>query len=245
MPSMRFVVHGADEVRRAMDISPRQARFAAARALSDTVADIRDGAVVDLPNEFTIRSGWVAKGIRIVRANTSTLVAEVGSVDDFMERQATGGDRDRPGVVPVGARPRPGAPTRPSMWPSRLKNGFIAPLSTGGLHMGTQLTRGGKSKVRRTTSVHAPNGKARPGDRGRSTFATTGIWQRYGPKVVATRGRYKGQKRQAIRLMYVLPDRVEIDNPRFRLREIAERVTKKVFVSHFQRRFADALASAR
>lgn len=250
---IRFTMSGMAEVRKAMEASPKQARFAAARALTDVAQDIQQAVIRDLPEMFTIRSGWVAKGIRIVAANPTSLEAVIGSKDEFMERQAVGGTKEAEGggsvAVPVGARPTRTAMTRPGHWPKALlaKSGkFIAPLGTDGLYMGVERFRSdGSAKTRRSTSHAAPGAKIRRGDRGRDTFATLGVWERFGGKVKATKGRFAGQKRQRIRLLYVLKDEIHIDNPRFRLREIAERVAKERYLPAFQRRFAEAMASAR
>lgn len=239
------------EVRAAFDAAPKQARFAAAQALTDVAGIARDQVVAELGEMFTLRSGWIAKGLRVVAANNSTMEAVLGSKDSFMERQAVGGTKEPGGgkshvPVPVGARPRRTDITRPGKWPGRLPGAFVAPLSTGGLYMGVErVRRDGSEKVRRSTSYQAPGAKIRPADRGRTTFGTLGVWQRFGGKVIATRGRYKGQKRQRIKLMYVLPDEVHIDDPRFRIREIAERVARERYLSAFHRRFALAVGSAR
>lgn len=75
-------------------LATRQVPFATAKALTRTAQDARDAVRAELPKRFTIRSGWVAGGIRIVPASKNDwprAVAWVGSRDPFMELQETGG----------------------------------------------------------------------------------------------------------------------------------------------------------
>ena len=121
--------------RQAMGGLEKQVRFAAAVALTRTAQDAQDEVRRQLPERFTIRTGWVAKGIRIKPTRKNDLEASVRVLDDFMALQETGGlRRSRSGealAVPVGARPTPRSVTRPSKFPGRLlekPNHFIAPL---------------------------------------------------------------------------------------------------------------------
>jgi hypothetical protein len=110
--------------RRLIALLPRQLRFAAALALTRTAQDARAEIVAELPRRFTIRTGWIARGIRIRPATKTRLVATVLSLDDFMALQETGGTKTpRQGGrlgVPIAARPTPAAVTRPSMFPGAL-----------------------------------------------------------------------------------------------------------------------------
>lgn len=116
----------------------RQIPFATALALT-RVAKIAQGVVRnELPRHFTIRTTFVAKGIRIRSATKSRLFAEVGSKDRFMKAQALGGTKTAQEgshvAVPVGARTTPKSVTRKGKWPTRMltkKRRFLAPLPSG------------------------------------------------------------------------------------------------------------------
>ena len=114
---------------------PKQIRYATAVALTRTAKDAQAEVRRQLPERFTIRTGWVAKGIRIKPARKNDLESSVRVMDEFMALQETGGlRRSRSGeaaAVPIGARPTPLSVTRPSMFPGRLlekPNHFIAPM---------------------------------------------------------------------------------------------------------------------
>jgi len=65
--------------------------FAAAVALTRTAQDAQAEVRAGLPRRFTIRNRWVSQGIRIVPATKRRLESWVGSRDDFMALQETGG----------------------------------------------------------------------------------------------------------------------------------------------------------
>ena len=102
----------------------KQIRFATAVALTRTAQDAQEEVRRQLPERFTIRTGWLAKGIRIQPARKNTLESSVRVLDDFMTLQETGGlKRSRSGdslAVPVGARPTPRSVTRPGKFPGAL-----------------------------------------------------------------------------------------------------------------------------
>lgn len=106
----------------------RQIPFATAVALTRTAKDVQARLIADLPADFTVRSPWTAKGIRVKSANKRNLEAQVGSRDEYMARQATGGVKEpRSGqtvAVPITGRGRARAtvksPTRRGKWPARL-----------------------------------------------------------------------------------------------------------------------------
>ncbi len=99
------------DARKALRGLEKQARFASAVALTRTVKDAQEEVRRQLPERFTIRTGWVAKGIRIKPARKNDLEASVRVLDDFMALQETGGLRKSQSgealAVPVGARPTP------------------------------------------------------------------------------------------------------------------------------------------
>ncbi|MBF0626238.1 MAG: hypothetical protein HQL82_15720, partial [Magnetococcales bacterium] len=120
-----------------------------------------------LPERFTIRTGWLAKGIRIRPASRSALSASVMVLDRFMAVQETGGDKTSPFGdalgVPVGARPTPQSVTRPSKFPGALlakKGFFIAPIAHGSKTMGV-WKRTGKGRRERLQLMYVFERKVR------------------------------------------------------------------------------------
>jgi len=133
MLQISFNDHG---VQRALNSLPKQTRFATAVALTRTAKDAQGKVRQELPERFTIRNGWVAKGIRIRPASKSHLESAVTILDKFMALQETGGTkRSHSGkgvAIPVGARPTPRSITRPSKFPGALlrkPRHFIAPFA--------------------------------------------------------------------------------------------------------------------
>ena len=101
-----------------------QLRKAVSKALTGLAYDVRDGVRASLPNRFTIRRPWVAKGIGVAPASASTLTATVFSRDRFMEQQETGGTKSGRLSIPVG---RMAAIARTkvlpkSLWPRALQS---------------------------------------------------------------------------------------------------------------------------
>lgn len=138
------------------DFGKDQVPFAMAKGLTLTARDAKDAVAARLADDFTIRANWVARGIRIQVATKYTLEAAVGSVDRFMEMQATGGEREgRDGkrvAVPEAARKTPSSITRPSKWPGKLlldrKRYFAKPIGTGdAIGVFRRLGRDGRAGV--------------------------------------------------------------------------------------------------
>lgn len=238
---------------RALRQSRKQAVFAAAVALTRTAQEAQGEVVASLPERFTIRTGWVARGIRIQPARRDRLEAVVYSRDEFMARQETGGTKEgRNGksvAKPVEVRRNPGQTTRPSRWPGALldKSGFFAaPLSTQGAYATARNERqaGGKRSLA-GRSAHGGRMFSRSASRtaARDEVAYA-IWQRYGAKQKMTKGRYAGKKRQPIRLMYVMAPAVEVE-PRLGMGDTVRRVAFVRFADNFEQAFAAALATAR
>ena len=101
-----------------------QLRKAVGKALTGLAYDVRDGVRASLPQRFTIRRPWVAKGIGVAPASASTLTATVFSRDRFMEQQETGGTKSGRLSIPVG---RMAAIARTkvlpkSLWPRALRS---------------------------------------------------------------------------------------------------------------------------
>lgn len=118
----------------------KQIRFAIALGLTRTAQQCQEVLRGKLGSSFTIRTPWVSKGIRIKKADkkSSTLSAEVGSRDQFMARQKTGGEKTmltgRSMGIPFAARPTAKSVVRRSMWPSALlkkRNFYVSPLRLG------------------------------------------------------------------------------------------------------------------
>ncbi|WAP69052.1 hypothetical protein [Jiella pelagia] len=125
---MKIVLRSnASKVTAGLDKAARkQIPFASALALTMVAKDAQQKVRQSLPSTFTIRNGWVAKGIQVKAANKRQfpMQAEVGTKDDFMARQSEGGDKTgRNGgsvAVPVGARAQQSDITRKSKWPGAL-----------------------------------------------------------------------------------------------------------------------------
>ena len=101
-----------------------QLRKSMAKALTGLAYDARDSVRASLPDRFTIRRPWVAKGIGVAPASSGTLTATVFSRDYFMELQETGGTKSGRMSIPVG---RMAATARTkvlpkSLWPRALRN---------------------------------------------------------------------------------------------------------------------------
>ncbi|MBF0098370.1 MAG: hypothetical protein HQM04_17915 [Magnetococcales bacterium] len=135
----------------------KQIRFAAAQALTKTAQDAQVEVQRQLPERFTIRTGWVAKGIRIIPATPDNLQSAVLVKDEFMTKQETGGEHTSlfggSLAVPVGARPTPRSVTRPSQFPRALlaKPGyFIAPIKHGSRTMAVWKRTGNGRHTRLT-----------------------------------------------------------------------------------------------
>ncbi|MBF0108739.1 MAG: hypothetical protein HQL76_06150 [Magnetococcales bacterium] len=204
-------------INRAFDTLEKQLRFAAAQALTHTAQDAQVEVKRQLPERFTIRTNWLAKGIRIRPASKSTLSASVLVKDAFMALQETGGDKTSTSGsalgVPVGARPTPQSIIRPSNFPGAM-------ASRKGYFIG--VPRGWNVSV-----AYTATGRSRK-NFWRSQEVKPGVWQRLG---------YKG--RSGLKLMYVFEEKVRL-KPRFGFRA----TVRKVAAERFPHRFAEALKKA-
>ncbi|HAT49006.1 MAG: hypothetical protein HQL07_03955 [Nitrospirae bacterium] len=131
-------IETTSQIQQAFGGLDKQVRYAIALALTNTAKDAQAELRGQLPQRFTMRTGWVAKGIRISSANKTDLKATVMVLDQFMTLQETGGDKTSPFGdalgIPVGARPTPTSVTRPGSFPGALlqkKGYFIAPIRKG------------------------------------------------------------------------------------------------------------------
>ncbi len=127
------------EFARAMKGAEKQIPFAVANALTQTAKDAQKRVRGLLPASFTVRSAYVANGIRIGPAKKGALVATVGSISPFMGDHAEGGTKTTAKggdvAVPVGARANKRDRTRLSSFPSKLiankKKRVLMNLRTG------------------------------------------------------------------------------------------------------------------
>ena len=125
-----------DRFKQAVHQIPKQARYAAAVALTRTAQDAQQEVRRQLPSRFIMRTGWVEKGVRVKMARKSDLESVVWVKDQFMLAQEHGGTGES--SVPIGARPSPRSVTRRSKWPSRLlekPKHFIGPIEKGSNQM--------------------------------------------------------------------------------------------------------------
>ncbi|MBF0131038.1 MAG: hypothetical protein HQL75_00415 [Magnetococcales bacterium] len=141
------------QVDRLFAAAQKQVIFAASKALTDTAYDIQAEVRKELPERFTIRTTWIAKGIKVTKATNNNLKATVYVKDQFMAVQEEGGVRSlesgKAPAIPVGARKRKTDLTRPGKYPGKLmakKGHFIAPISSGGHRYGV-WHRTGKKQV--------------------------------------------------------------------------------------------------
>src|SRR5438105_2225598 len=82
-----------DEVIRQLNVRMDQVRFATALALTRTAQDARAEIQREMPERFTVRTPWIAKGVRYTPANKQDLAATVSDIDPFMRIQETGGEK--------------------------------------------------------------------------------------------------------------------------------------------------------
>lgn len=108
-------------------LAGQQMPFARAKALTMTAQDAQADVRASLYERFTIRRPWVPGGIRITAAKKHDAVpfAEVGSRDEFMLKQETGGVKGpAPGkrtvAIPAGVRGSKRAIVPRVKWPAKL-----------------------------------------------------------------------------------------------------------------------------
>jgi len=108
-------------------VARRQIPFALSLAVNYTAADAQARLREELPEHFTVRSTWVAKGIRISKLNKKgdDPTAEIWTKDKYMERQVFGGLKtdetsgEYVGVPIMARRPKTQRTTR-GRWPGAL-----------------------------------------------------------------------------------------------------------------------------
>lgn len=203
----------------------KQIRYAAAVALTKTAQDCQRELIRRLPESFTIRSGWVARGIRIRPADKTNLVAKVLDLDAFMALQASGGTKDvgpsgKAMGIPVSARSTPMTQLlRGRNWPGDLlhKHGFfMAPVHGGAMekHVKGQSQSMSSVKIRQTD------------------VGKMGLFYRPTPR------------RYPIVLMYVFKREVHLQK-RFHFFEIIRQKAHEVMQKNFDEALKQAVATMR
>lgn len=135
----------------------KQMVFATSVALYETAKEASYEVRSGLTDDFTIRNRYVAQGIRIkptgskaIRATgrgIEGMSAEVGSLDDFMERQEMGGTKlptlGKNVAIPI--RENKHQAIKKSQWPSAIlgkKRGFVQRSKRGTQTIYERTTRG-------------------------------------------------------------------------------------------------------
>ena len=137
---MITITTNARQVAAGLDKAAQQMPFAAALALTRTAQAAQADVRSQLGESFTLRNGWVSKGMRITAAKKANLEATVYTKDWFMALHQQGGERvsTSPGkdAIPIGARVRPRDMTRKASYPGKLlgdksKRGYKVKLKDG------------------------------------------------------------------------------------------------------------------
>jgi hypothetical protein len=193
-----------------------QIPFAAALALTRTAQDAREEIKRELPSRFTIRTPWVAKGIRYTPATKRSLTATVSDIDPFMRIQETGGEKRSIHrrvfdygdyiAIPIDARRNKRDVVRKEDWPQHLVEPFVIHARDGRIYL----------------AVHALSKRIRGGG------GKFGI----------------GKKVGGTRIMYVLVKRESI-HARFGFVDTVRKVVRDRFDLNFRAAIAQATATAR
>lgn len=131
-------------------MAKKEVPFATALSLTWTAKDARDAVRARAKKAFTLRTGWVERGIQFRGARKDTLVAMVGTRDAFLVKQETGGVqrplKSKRFALPAGVRKNKQQRITPSKRPKRLlklKKVFIT-QTRGGEAIAERRGRGGK-----------------------------------------------------------------------------------------------------
>lgn len=195
----------------------RQIPFAMAQALNWTIEEAREELQGDLSMTFTIRNKRTEQGIRTARATKKKLGAVVGSLDDYMRRQAVGDEkRAQKGKqgVPVQARKNPKTRLTPGKWPGAVlgkRKGAFVREGSGGVDLIMVPLRPRRRKA----------GKSR-----------------------RRRGRRKRKSRGRLKLMYLMKRTIQVPE-RWPLEETLDKVARKRWVPNMAKSWKRALATAR
>jgi hypothetical protein len=77
------------------ELRTRASNTAVAKALTFTAKDSQLALKQQIPSHFVLRRQWIVTGIRIKPANGGKLIAQVGSIDKYMDRHVVGASRDK------------------------------------------------------------------------------------------------------------------------------------------------------
>lgn len=222
------------DVGRYLDLSHKQVRYAAARALTDMAQFSQAQVVSEMPGRFTMRRKWITKGIRISRATRKELRAEVFSIDRYMGRQEGGGDK-----TPVSGRhvAVPGPVLRPG---GASKDARKIPL---GEWPKASLTKERTFLTRTKSGAMVIMRRNKGTQRAVRIFGGRLARALYGRKYGRVRGRGRILKRSA-RIVYTLVGRAHV-KPRLGMVDAVNKIVKEEFRLMFMQRFAEAQATAR
>lgn len=111
----------------------KQVRFAAAKALTEGAFAARRSLAESMTEAFQLRNQYSQRGLRVVKANRTTLTAEAGQSREYLLDQVEGGRRTRAAIPFQRVRKRKRIPR--SQWPgTQLAKGrtFITRSKRGG-----------------------------------------------------------------------------------------------------------------
>lgn len=138
-------------------------------AINRTADEALRAAKADLPKRFTIRNGWVAKGLRTRKATPTKLEGSVYHKDAYMVRQEEGGTKDgqQGGKVAVPILGKPKGTIRRevtprSKWPSKLKNTFAVKGRNGETLIFQRIRPRGRRRKNAPRTTPVPRGQRDP-----------------------------------------------------------------------------------
>ena len=128
------------------DAAQKQFPFAISKAINKTAFQARPVVLKQVKDVMNIRTTWVPRRININPSTKRNLTAEIGSQDDFMVVQATGGiktQRHETVVPAIAIRPTPQKRVTRSKFPRSLiaKGGRRKPFFLRGSRGTTRLVR--------------------------------------------------------------------------------------------------------
>ena len=184
---------------------PKQAQFAAVRALTATAKDAQLALRAEVPGVFHLRNSWVPQGVRIDPATMGSMSARVGSIDKYMGRHVFGDPK--PAAKPLTIRGKRSAD-------GRLASGglLIAPYSGIGSAEKHQVVRRRLGRIDRQK---------------KKTFQILG---RGAGKVLIVRR--KGKKSNPLEVVAVL-DSLVAERPIWRMDRTVSGVVGARFGDHF------------
>lgn len=206
----------------------KQAKFATAKALTQTAAEIRREVPAQLDKDLDRPTPFTKRGLYLKAARRDSLVAEVGFMDrqaKYMRLQVAGGTRT------------PGP--RGIMLPGNIKLNTFGNVPKGAIEQLKQAAQSGQlsgviakrlgASKRRKGSAPLELFFGKPAGKGWED-APVGIWRRVPGKLIPVV--VFSQERTRYR-------------PRFDFGRLAQRVVDRNFARFFEQAFREAMASAR